>query len=299
MSGKPNKTETPQPSDRSSHLGPSESSPLNSARNPYGDSDYVEATRAARARQPKGGSVTTGLRASRTNDNAGYQTSGRPPSARRSSSRAAHASESAGAVSRNKDSSRHRSSARPPSAKPSKSGGEHATETKRAVPPGQSRHPRVPTREQASDCEQTLVTRDSKRDSTQWPGDDTIANSLQKVPVKQEPGYTSEVKRKGSGKGDHSRRGHAGDDSASVCSEDERDVKMVRMIRRRRERRKLSDGELRRRLATAESGKEYDALMMERGRRSRIAMLAGVAGRDPSSDKGTRKVLDAAGWGRR
>jgi hypothetical protein len=88
-------------------------------------------------------------------------------------------------------------------------------------------------------------------------------------------------------------------DDGGLCSEDERDVKMLQKKRRQRARRNMSEDELLQRIDEAQTDLEYSALVAEYERRCRVSRISRFFGGPPYSSRVTRQALDAAGWSRR
>lgn len=175
-----------------------------------------------------------------------------------------------------------------------------------AEPFDEARASRGSRRERAPDREQTLVSRVSQRGGTKHPDGaasrrDSQAPSQKKYgSVAQETGYLGKYH----GLMDtRLPRGYEvdylSDDGRSLCSEDERDIKMLKRRRATRERRNLPAGELYYKLDHAETDEEHRALAKEIERRRKVSKVVGFFGGHSSSEKKTRDMLVAAGWSRK
>lgn len=167
-------------------------------------------------------------------------------------------------------------------------------------------HPSLRPSPLRPDRERTLVSRVSQRGGSKHqegarPRRESRAPSHKQYrSVAQETGYMGKYNdplvSKLSQAGKHE---YASDDGGSLCSEDERDLKMLNRKRAARERRNLSVGELYYRLDHAETDEEQQALGKEIERRRKLSKIVGFFGGHTGSEKKTRDMLVAAGWSRK
>lgn len=167
-------------------------------------------------------------------------------------------------------------------------------------------HPSLRPSPLRPDRERTLVSRVSQRGGSKHPEgvpsrrDSRAPSHKEYGSVAQETGYMGKYNGPAVSRlSQADKHEYASDDGGSLCSEDERDLKMLNRKRAARERRNLSVGELYYRLDHAETDEEQQALGKEIERRRRVSKIVGFFGGHTGSEKTTRAMLVAGGWSRK